>query len=378
MSKPTGEGPQVFICYDKTYQERALYLHGLLTTDLRGKFGRDIDVFIDQEHLATGEEWDAQIRAALSSARLLIVLVSDGIITRPYCRFEFNTMRSRIADGEKCYILAVKWQRDSEIYRSVPLTQAQLDKLDWAYLASLDEDERKVVVALRRLQFLDGAGLREDLPTSDRFNAAFLALSTEVARLYRELRVGGSSEPSEVMGDAETAGNPVPGTTSSALGFIGPVAAGSVGLVEAVPAGRSTRRLLLWLIASAVAFLAVAAVLAIPSLRTRIFAPEGEVTVQPPPPQSEEPPAETPPLQPDWQPVERLVENRSGRDVVAYSEATVNAEPLETLSPGVIRPLVGVEGPVELADISGVAWLGYPTQVKGIRGFVRAADLEPP
>ena len=378
MSTATGEGPQVFICYDKTYQERALHLHGLLRTDLRGKFGRDIDVFIDRENLATGAEWDGQIKSALASARLLVVLISDGLITRPYCRFEFNTMGSRIAGGEKCYILAVKWQRDSEIYRSGALTQTQLDKLDRTYLASLADGERDMVIALRRLQFLDGASLREESPASDGFNTAFLALSTEVARLYRELRVTGSFEPLEASEAAGPAAASPAEATGAAFAIMATAPEAPAGPTEASPAARSTRRVPIWLIAGAVVTLAVVAVLAIPSLRAWIVAPGGEVTVQPSPPSAEPPLTETPPLQPDWQPVQRLVENRSGRDVVAYRDARIDAEPLEKLSPGVVRPIIGVMGPVEIADISGVTWLSYPTQVEGTRGFVRAADLDPP
>jgi hypothetical protein len=369
MSKTTGEGPQVFICYDKTYQERALQLHGLLQKDLRGKFGRDVEVFIDQENLATGDEWDAQIKAALESARVLIVLVSDGIVTRPYCRFEFNTMRSRIASGEPCSILAVKWQRDSEIYRSAPLTETQSEKLDRAYLASLSEDERSVVEALRRQQFLDGAPLREEPAASERFNAAFLALSAEVARLYRELRTVDAAIPLDGAERGATEVGPTSETASTALGIVGPAAAGAGGSkATATTRGPASRRLLLSA-AAAVVVLAVVAVVAVPSIRQSIIGPD-PVEINPPP---------TPPQeQPVWQVVDRLVENKSGKDVVAYSAASIHSKPLETLSPGVIRPLVAVNGKVESAEVSGVVWVSYPTQVPEVRGFVRAMDLEPP
>jgi hypothetical protein len=158
--------------------------------------------------------------------------------------------------------------------------------------------------------------------------------------------------------------------------------AGGIGQAGPAP-GPRRRPAGMPLIAAGIAVLLVALAFAIPSIRQAIFGPETEIAGPRPGPSAptETPPPEEapvqPPLQPSWQPVDRLVENRSDRDVVARREANSDSPPLETLSPGVIRPLVGVKGPVETAEISGVVWLRYPTQVEGVRGFLRANDLEP-
>jgi hypothetical protein len=185
MATASPAGPQIFICYDKTYQERALELHARLANDLQGKLSRDVVVFIDRENLASGDAWDARIREALAQARLMIVLLNDGLVTRPYCRFEVETFLARIKAGERCHILPVRWQRDSEIYRTGAIATASADALDRAYLGSLPAEAAALVTALREIQFLDGAALREDTVGSESFNAAFRHLSAEATRLYR-------------------------------------------------------------------------------------------------------------------------------------------------------------------------------------------------
>jgi len=345
MATASPEGPQIFICYDKTYQERALELHARLANDLQGKLSRDVIVFIDRENLASGDAWDARLREALAAARLMIVLLNDGLVTRPYCRFEIETFLSRMKSGERCHILPVRWQRDSEIYRAGAIGSSSAEALDRAYLGSLPAESAALVATLREIQFLDGAALREDIVGSESFNAAFRQLSAEATRLYRLAQRDQQAPPPIPLAAAP------PGTASTA----------------AVPA-RSR-------------FLAVgiAAVIAVAGLAWWFVSKEPAVDR---PVTAEPGPVETAPglveTVPEWIAMEQALENRSGGDVVARREPRPDAPELETLGPGAMRPALGVAGPVLEADIDGVRWLSYPTPVQDVRGFVRQTDIDTP
>jgi len=337
----------MFVCYDKTYQERARELHARLANDLQGKLSRDVVVFIDQETLEFGDAWDARIRAALASARVLIILLNDGLVVRPYCRFEIETFLSRMAAGEKCHILPVRWQRDSEIYRVGTLGTGSADALDQAYLGSLPAEAVELVRALREIQFLDGVALREDGIGSEPFNVAFRQLSTEVTRLYRlALREqAGSTSASSSAQSAVNGGGVVAGASPPfwRFSFL------SVGI-------------------------AVIMALAIVAAGLFAFGPFGSepAVVKPDPPGGETE------ATPQWTAAGDTVENRSGGDVIARRLPRLDASELETLAPGAIRPALGVDGPVLAAEVDGVRWLSYPTPVTDVRGFVQQADLATP
>ncbi len=310
------DGPQFFICYDKVYQAEALRLHELLVNDLRGKFGRDIDVFIDRREIETAQDWLSQIDTALAGTELLIVLVNDGIITRPYCRYEFNTIRQRMDRGEACRILPVRFQRDSEIFQSAPLTQSKLEEQDRSFLDSLSADEKEMVLALRSLQSIDGADLRESPANSAPFNEAFLRLSAEVAKHHRVLGRRRTNDGARIVADRQ---EPSPPPTA--------------------PEG-GRRRTPIYIGASVVAALALGA--AIPSSRHWIEGLVWPPPATPPAGSGQSPGGEavvTPvPLPLQWKHFADSIQNRSGKPVEAYPDPKRGLPALEQIDPDFDSP----------------------------------------
>lgn len=334
--------PQFFISYDKTYRNEAARLHERLLAELQGKFNRDIEVFIDAEGIRTGDEWLQQIEDALAGLTVLIVLVNDGLVSREYCRLEFNRVKERIDRGEACMILPVRFQNDSEVYRSQkgrPPSHVRAD--DEVYLATLKPEERAMVIELRKLQAIDGVALRDD-PTSREYRAAFRALAEAAADGYRRL-----SRANVLAAAGRDEAGPARAPLPWRIGAVGAVAViGVAAILEfVVPATKGSLRGLL--------------------------SSESLPVVQP---------VETPP-KPEaetvaWEPVPGRLENRSGKEVFSYQAVGRDADIAEPISDGGVRPL-GAESGVESAEIDGELWYRYPT-LSGATAYVPAVSIRAP
>jgi hypothetical protein len=342
--------PQFFISYDKTYRNEAARLHERLQAELQGKFNRDIEIFIDAEGIRTGDEWLQQIEDALAALTVLIVLVNDGLVSREYCRLEFNRVKERIDKGEACMILPVRFQNDSEVYRSQkgrPPSHVKAD--DEAYLATLKPEERAMVIELRKLQAIDGVALRDNDPASREYRIAFRALAEAAADGYRRLSRAG------VLPAAE---GEEPGPARMSF----PWRVGAVGVA---------------------AIIAVAVLLefVVPGTKGALRGLLSGGPAEPlPVVQPVEPPEKTP-SKPEaetvvWEPVPGRLENRSGKEVFSYQELGRDADIAEPISDGGVRPL-GAESGVESAEIDGELWYRYPT-LSGATAYVPAASIRAP
>jgi hypothetical protein len=346
--------PQFFISYDKTYRNEAARLHERLQAELQGKFNRDIEVFIDAEGIRTGDEWLQQIEDALASLTVLIVLVNDGLVSREYCRLEFNRVKERIDKGEACMILPVRFQNDSEVYRSQkgrPPSHVRAD--DEAYLATLKPEERDLVIELRKLQAIDGVALRDNDPSSWEYRAAFRALAEAAAGSYRRLSRAAILSPAAEKEEARQARAPMQ-RRAGAAGAVAVVAL-AAALEFVVPGTKGSLRGLL--------------------SGKPAEPPEVVEPVEPPKPSEEVPP------EPEvetvvWEPVSGRLENRSGKEVFSYLAVGRDADIAEPISDGGVRPL-GAESGVESAEIDGELWYRYPT-LSGSLAYVPASSIRAP
>lgn len=180
-------GPQFFISYDKTYRDAVVRLHRRLEDELQGRFGRDIRVFLDNRDIEPGTEWLAEINEALASVLVLVVLVNDAFVMREYCRHEFAVVKSRREKGERCAVITVRFQADSEIYRKSQKPASVAASDDVLYLESLKPEERQAVIDLRAIQYLDGTALREFDPDAKPYKDELDELVTATAQSYRDL-----------------------------------------------------------------------------------------------------------------------------------------------------------------------------------------------
>ena len=343
--------PQFFISYDKTYRRAAIQLHAELQNELRGKFGRDIDVFIDQEDIETGREWLRQIDDALAGLYVLVVLVNDAFVTREYCCRELNAIAARIARGEPCRIVTVRFQDDSEIYRASNKAELWIKSEDARYLATLSEAEKAVVADLRRIQFVDGVALRGPDPRSEEYQADFAALAAAVAEQYRQVsRQPPPKEPAAREAEEEgAAAEPKPQPRS----WAGLLAAALVGLFVLV------------------------------ALSEFVFPPtKGWITaiVWPPPgPPGPEPgpgPGPGPgPTEPVWQTASvAVLTNKSTEPATAFEKPDRAAGIADVIGPGVDRPERDIGGEIREARIKDELWYAYPL-AGDVSAYVPAKSL---
>ncbi len=333
--------PQFFISYDETYRNAAAALHERLLRELRGTFGRDIDIFLDHRDIAGGDAWRQQIEDGLKSANVLIALVNDAFVTRPYCRYEFDTVRKRRDSGEPCRVVTVRFQGDSEIYRVSTDSASRIEEADRQYLASLDDDERAAVGELREIQAIDGVALRESAPDSGDYNAALFRLSRTVAQQYREVRGG------QAHGDAAKAVEGGAGTTAK------PKSPG-------------------------VAILSVLAVLIVGVAATEYVVPGTQGWISRLVGGGPSVPVVVVPKGPTWKPSGLAVLTNKGSEIaIAYREGADGADianAVDQIQPGTERPEAGLPGDILEACINGGRWLKYPVPGPA-EAMVSAASL---
>jgi len=318
--------PQFFICYDRTYRAGALQLRNRLQEMLRGKFGREIEVFIDQESIESGD-WRSQIDNALAAAYVLVVLVNDALITRAECRREFQEIEGRIKRGDSCNIITVRFQHDSEIYQKSDEPESRLLKADAAYLDSLKPEERAFVLALRAKQYkVDGSALAESDPETGEYKAALRELADEVAKQYRRLsRLRPQDTPQALEGQTSP---------------------------KRAPGKRAQSGLAMLATSSIIVFLCIFVLseFVFPSTMgwvQAIFAPEA-------------PPQKPPKPEPDWHPASvAVLTNETNTAALAYYKPDSSAEVADIIAPGVDRPQKGDSSKIRVARINDELWYEY-------------------
>jgi TIR domain len=332
--------PQFFISYDETYRNAAAALHERLLRELRGTFGRDIDIFLDHRDIAGGDAWRQQIEDGLKSANVLIALVNDAFVTRPYCRYEFDTVRQRRDGGEACRIVTVRFQGDSEIYRVSTDSASRIQEADRQYLASLDDDARAAVNELREIQAIDGVALREAAPDSGDYNAALFRLSRTVAQQYREVRGGQAHGEGGAAATGEGAAPKPKFPTTAVLAVLAVLVVGVAATEFAIPPTQG------WI--------------------SRLFAGGGDE------------PVVVVPEGPTWKPSGLAVLTNKGSEIaIAYREGADGADianAVDQIQPGTERPEAGVPGDILQACIEGERWLKYPVPGPA-EALVSAASL---
>lgn len=96
-----------------------LELFDMLTADVPGLIqlaAGQQPGFLDREAITGGEDWQDEVKQAVSTCQVLVALLTPDYPTRPWCRFEWDTFASRTAFNRatgrptrKTSILPVLW-----------------------------------------------------------------------------------------------------------------------------------------------------------------------------------------------------------------------------------------------------------------------------
>jgi len=324
--------PQFFISYDETYHSAAAALHERLLRELRGTFGRDIDIFLDHRDIAGGDEWRQQIEDGLASLSVLIALVNDAFVTRPYCRYELDSVRKRREGGDPCRIVTVRFQGDSEIYRKSTDSASRIEAADRTYLASLDDEERRVVTELREIQCVDGVALRESDPDSRDYNTALFGLARAVAQQYREVRAARNTGETSLPPETKEPKQPKPKVPIAAvLGVVVVLVLGAAGAwFGGVFGGGET-------------------ISGDNGGGDGGGGDDGTTVVE---------------KGLVWEPAGMtVITNNTDKPAIAYAIGETGPDtdtPLDQIQPGTDRPEAGLEGEIARTCIDGLMWLKYP------------------
>jgi hypothetical protein len=124
--------------------------------------GDEIELFLDREHLAWGEQWKPTIDEVVSTAAFFISVITPRYFQRSECRRELNLfVREAKALGSKELVLPI-------VYLDVPALKED---------AAGDE----AVALVQSLQWADWTQLRFASPDSPEYRAAVARLATRLA-----------------------------------------------------------------------------------------------------------------------------------------------------------------------------------------------------
>ena len=134
-----------------------------------GRTKRNFRLWQDQEAIAPGKDWEAEITRAVEQSVFFIPIVTPRAVSSDYCRFEFSSFIAREGTlGRSDLIFPILWI-------SVP---ALLNEAEWR------EDPVLSIVAKR--QHVDWRSFRHDAVNSPALAQAIERLCTKIVETLRE------------------------------------------------------------------------------------------------------------------------------------------------------------------------------------------------
>ena len=151
----------VFLSYaridDSENEHYVEHLVSELASIYRRQVGRELRVFFDRQAIVTAQEWEREIRSALSRSSIMVAVLSPAYFSSPWCGREWDTFIR--ANQERSIIYGIT----PYLKLIFPVT---LSELTWVDQGS--PEMRRRIREARALQHVDFAGA--GIPAGQRHN----------------------------------------------------------------------------------------------------------------------------------------------------------------------------------------------------------------